>query len=389
MSELDDPTGNDRRSMLGGCPLDVLHRSRPPHRGVAARVRVHRRQSDGEQAELPARLLAHRRSAQSPPGRLERRRRRALAAARARGDDIDSTSVSTLPSTGVRSKLSRAPRRDRRRSAERGDLLTLAPSRTSPAGSRRWYLDRVRTAARRRRADRVAGVARHAVPKPRVAPAWSDFDREQLGERRRSRARVVTRAAAGSAARTRDPATRTAASPAQQAQAGRVDEPERGQIDDERIASLLREVDERAAQSRRRGSELELAADGHDGRRRRRARIEMRSRFAPSGPRKPRARSVAKRAAGDGRLRPCDARQLRGPGRTGRRRRRLRPLPARRGRRRPGALPYSLRILLENLLRHEDGAQRHRRRHRARSPTGHAPRREAGTASCSSCRRAC
>ena len=33
-------------------------------------------------------------------------------------------------------------------------------------------------------------------------------------------------------------------------------------------------------------------------------------------------------------------------------------------------LPFSLKILLENLLRHEDGVSGDRRRHRARSPTG-------------------
>ena len=50
----------------------------------------------------------------------------------------------------------------------------------------------------------------------------------------------------------------------EQAEARRVDEVELGDVDDQRIAALLGEVDQRGAQ-RRGGAELEVATNAHDG----------------------------------------------------------------------------------------------------------------------------
>src|SRR5262249_29914244 len=49
----------------------------------------------------------------------------------------------------------------------------------------------------------------------------------------------------------------------EQAQTGRVDELEVGEVDNERVATLLREFDQRPAQGRG-GTELQVASDSHD-----------------------------------------------------------------------------------------------------------------------------
>ena len=154
---------------------------------------------------------------------------------------------------------------------------------------------------------------------------------------------------------------------------------QRGEVDDDRIAFVLDEVAERRAQ-RRRGPELELAADGHDAPNRRRGAPRRRSRQDPSVltrasvPRSG-AESVRRARVGCGR----DARQLRSPVRADGRRPNVRPLPARRGRRRSAHAS----VLVAHPAR-EPVAPRGRRERRrpttsARSPTVRAPRPKPGT----------